>query len=450
MVICEEGEELSEVIAANYAFSLRAGLALIPRVAKAEADELLERLYSLYDSQDDECSQTERLDVLRQRLRELCGDIAIPQNGSVTFISRELPFGFALQEAPSTHLFTYPDLGIAIVNGFAAEQPNSRVTNVIALVDPQKAEAPEIEVTAKLLAERGAFIRGYSGAGASVRRIGEVVELFPYDVLMFATHCGDAPGSRETFEFEDSEGIRRSLVVNIAVGFALADEDDMVEVTQFMHFHSLDGVDWNDPNKEERIHIGTAISDFTQLFREGIQPVSRQQISRVPGSAALEMHDGVYIAMPQTIAALKSPIVVNNACASWHELAMRFTYGGARAYLGTLFPILAPEAHEVTLGLFGVHYGKPLAHALWSAQNSTFGDSSRRPYVATGVYPQRFRVAREDVPHHLTHHMASVLPSLRRDIERLAANGNEFGSRKTQEAVEYYELELAWFRNRAR
>jgi hypothetical protein len=47
IVVCEEGEELSQVIAANYAFAVDAGLFLIPEVDDDSADELLEGFYKL-------------------------------------------------------------------------------------------------------------------------------------------------------------------------------------------------------------------------------------------------------------------------------------------------------------------------------------------------------------------------------------------------------------------
>lgn len=49
MVVCEEGEELAQVIAANYAFALNAGLFLIPEVEGDQAEDLLEGFYKLYD-----------------------------------------------------------------------------------------------------------------------------------------------------------------------------------------------------------------------------------------------------------------------------------------------------------------------------------------------------------------------------------------------------------------
>jgi hypothetical protein len=46
IVVCEEGEELSQVIAANYAFALDAGLFLIPAVDDDLEEELLEGFYN--------------------------------------------------------------------------------------------------------------------------------------------------------------------------------------------------------------------------------------------------------------------------------------------------------------------------------------------------------------------------------------------------------------------
>jgi hypothetical protein len=40
LVVCEQGEPLAEVIAANYAYALRAGLCLIPDIGQELSDEL--------------------------------------------------------------------------------------------------------------------------------------------------------------------------------------------------------------------------------------------------------------------------------------------------------------------------------------------------------------------------------------------------------------------------
>jgi hypothetical protein len=159
LVICEHGELLAEVIAANYAYALRAGLCLIPDIGRELSDELLEDFYSLYGNQS--VSPRTMLGNLRQRLRALTGKLPVPEGGSITFITGGLPLGFSVAEVPSTHLFKYPDLGIAMINGFAPEQPDRPGIGFVALVDPETTEAHEIEAAERLLPPRGAFIRTY-------------------------------------------------------------------------------------------------------------------------------------------------------------------------------------------------------------------------------------------------------------------------------------------------
>ena len=185
MVVCEEGEELSQVIAANYAFALDAGLFLIPEVDEDQAEDLLEAFYKLYDPETGSAPAQAQAQ-LRQELIALCGSLPIPEDGSITFIGK-LPFGFAYPEYPSTHLFEYPDLGCAVINGFAGEQPRTPGTGAVMLVDPGTTPAPEIQAAVDLLEPRRAFIRVYQDSGASVREVSDMMEHFPYDLLIIAT-----------------------------------------------------------------------------------------------------------------------------------------------------------------------------------------------------------------------------------------------------------------------
>jgi hypothetical protein len=449
LVVCEDGDELAQVIAANYAFSLGAGLHLIPAIDDPAAEDILERFYSVMDQQ--RMSPSEALGELKELLRTRCGAIAIPAGGSVTFVTHRLPYGFAFPEVPSTHLFSYPDLGIAVLNGMVAEQPGARGVGVAVLVDPGITKAPDIEAAVKLLPQRGMMVRAYEAERANVGAIRDMVELFPYDLLLIATHCGDASGYRWTYEFTDSEGIDRTFVVDIAVGFGATDERDVVAVTQFTHFVSLDGVDWRDPVAKEQHYIGSAMNDFMARTVSGaadpLQPVKKENILRVAGSAALQMYDHNYISLPRAIADQGTPIVINNACSSWHRLAGDYTFGNARAYIGTLFPVTGGDAHDVVVKLLDKHFGKPLAAALWSAQREVYKDSVRRPYIATGIFPQRLRPMRGDVP---TYVARCLLRSRRQWKAYLAkaGSGNERSKKSVENIIRYYDRELEHSRKR--
>jgi hypothetical protein len=414
LVVCEDGNDLSQVIAANYALAMRAGLYLIPAIDEAVSEQILERFYDLYEER--RTSPTEVLESLKAQLRDLCGPLPILAGGSITFVTGRLPYGFGFPEAPSTHLFKYPDLGIAVINGLAAEQPKTRGVSVAVLVDPETTDAPEIEAAEKLLPPRGMFLRCYNGANANVRAVTEMVERFPYDLLIIATHCGDASGYRWTYEFTDSEGFARRLVVDIAIGVAPTDEPEMLKVTQFLRFVALDGVDWYDPGKEQTLYVGRAILDFLAQTRQDppLQPVKKETIPRVVGSAVLRMHDHNYMSVPRPIADQGTPILINNACCSWHRLAETYMFCNARTYVGTLFQVSTSEAHDVVVKLLDKHFGKPLPAALWSAQREVYGDGVRRPYIMTGVYPQRLRFFRHDVRRHIAARLAGTLAMARK------------------------------------
>jgi len=448
LVVCETGEELSEVIAANYAFSLGAGLCLVPPVPDDVADALLEGFYGLHDNPDR--SASDLLAELTRRLREFCPGVTAPVSGSMTFVTKKLPFGVAFPEVPATHLYAYPDLGIAVVNGFAGEQPGTPGVGVAALIDPGTTPAPEIDAAAKSLSERRIFIRGYSERDATVRSVSDMVHLFPYDFLMFATHCGDADGFRWTYQYKDREGIDRTLVVDIAIGVANTDDDDLLEVMQFTHFHSLDGVDWSDPHKKERLYVGDAIRYYVDRVKaeDGFEPVSKEEIGRVVGSAAMKMFDHNYIAVPHALANGRTPIIVNNACVSWHELSQRFTFAGCRAYVGTLYPVTTSEAHDVVVKLLDKHFGKFLRHALWSAQRSTYGDGTRRPYVMTGVYVQRLRVTPRDVPAEILAELKQAHAHWQARQQDAAHSEKPVDAKKLKSFVDYYRREAAAFRAR--
>lgn len=447
MVVCEEGEELAQVIAANYAFALDAGLFLIPEVDKERAEDILESFYKLYD-RDSGLLPAEAQARLGQELLSLCGSLPIPENGSITFIGK-LPFGFAYPEHPSTHLFEYPDLGCAVVNGFAAEQPGQPGTGVVVLVDPGTSPAGEIQSAINLLEPRQAFIRIYQDRAADVRGVSEMFEHFPFDLLIIATHCGDSSGYRWTYEFTNSEGLHRTFVVDFAVGFARTDDTNVLKVAQYLRYISLDGVDWSDPVAKSKLYVGTAMNDFMERVKTGpneLQPVKRATVDRVVGSSAMMMSDSNLLFAQHTLADMGTPIIINNACLSWHRLAGALTYAGARAYVGTLFPITSAEAEGVVVKVLDEHWNKPLAVALWSAQREVYESSLRRPYVVSGVFPQRLRIEPIDYPERIRKRVAGSLEDWR---ERLASINPDDTKQiaAIEEIIKIYERELDHFSN---
>jgi hypothetical protein len=180
-----------------------------------------------------------------------------------------------------------------------------------------------------------------------------------------------------------------------------------------------------------------------------MKPVKKETVPRVVGSSALKMHDHNLIVLPRALADERTPIIINNACASWRMLASNFFVGGARAYVGTLFPITTSEAQEVIIRLLDKHADKPLPAALWSTQREVYGADLRRPYVATGVYPQRLRIKRQDVIGRMVSRLSGALSGWKKTLAGIDPNDSK-KVKTVRENIAYYERELAHFQELAR
>ena len=214
-----------------------------------------------------------------------------------------------------------------------------------------------------------------------------------------------------------------------------------------MRFISLDGVDWNDPQEKAKLYVGTAMLDFMNLAKSGpheLKPVKRENVERVVGSSAMLMVDGNYIVMPRTLADEGTPIIINNACLSWHRLAETFTFANARAYVGTLFPITPAEAAEIVVKILDKHWRKPLSAAVWASQRDIYGDDNRRPYVVTGVYPQRLRVKVLDYPKKIRTRLTRSLAHWEKSLASIDPT-DEKRVQRYKEIIKVYCRELRHF-----
>lgn len=402
LVVCEDGNRLTQVIAANYAYAIGAGLQLISSPSESLIKDINERFYGATSDRHESTSSI--LQGLMRDMREHLMELNLTGVQSITFITSGIPWGFAVQEVPTTHLFAYPDLGGSIVRGLAATIDDGRPLRLIAMIDPGQVESHEVVKAGLSLIKRGPLIMALRNKKANIRSVSHLIDLIPYDLLFIATHCGDVKGSRETYKFIDSSGAERTLVLDLALQVSPDVRDDKVEVKAYEKFVSIDGVPWED--KAERLRIvGTAVKDFCSVPLGDRTAISSESIDRIVGSAALAMFDGNLLATPTDAGAGRFPFIFNNACVSWHELAGRFMFGGARGYIGSLISVADSEAQEIAMGVLDKYFGRPLAHALWSTQKEVSGDGVRRPYVMVGVHFQRLRSTLAPPHKHILEHL---------------------------------------------
>lgn len=384
LIACEGGNELAQITASNLAFATDASFLVIPQLATDERDEWLEEIYSLGSGGD----VSGGFVAIRDRARERLPELEFGKYNQIVFVTDGFPWGIAVPECVTTHLFSYPDLGRCVVEAIWVSHDPSRGARNALLIHPQQVEGSEIKAIAESLYKNKTLVRNQTGPQASVAKVTLLTETLPFDIIVISTDVGDVPGERATYEFHDSEGLSRRLVIDHAVGFGYDPETEKVLVQQFERFHELDGVEWTDQAAKKKLYMGTAIESWIALgnvLERKEYKVASEEIPRVFGSMALQMYDGLWIPMIQGFSPSCSPVIVNNGCSSWHQLSKRFSFAGARAYIGALFPITEAEAQEVGASVFHKYLGVALPTALWKSQNAVYGDQGRRPYAMVGL-----------------------------------------------------------------
>lgn len=383
LVVCETSENLSHVIAANLAFSIRASFLAMPEILEARRRILLEDLYLVGGRE-----QRKTLREVLTEMREILPAEVVSQKYSeIIFVTSELPWGLAVPECPTSHLYAYPDLGRLMADGVWAANNPSTSSRTALLVDPGEVRADDINVIEKALKSNGTLVRAMRGRGANVHAVEITTQTVPFDIIAIATHAGDWHGDRVTYQYPDFDGRMRTLVVDEAVGIGYDPAQDLYPVQVFYAFRSLDGVPWEDDEAKQRLPVGSAMLAWTETLekerREYI--VASEPLQRVRGAMALKMSDHVWLLGGHDLASPSQPIVLNNACSSFHELAGYFSFGGAQVYIGTAVPISDAEALDITKKLFGEFLGDQLATSLWKAQKSVYGDQDRQPYLLVGL-----------------------------------------------------------------
>jgi hypothetical protein len=403
-VVCEGEEEFLTLQAANYAYSIGAGLKIIPSYPIKKSREILERLYSSDERSEWQTeSPTTIIGNVATEMRQIIG--AIPSNvDSLTFITSRVPWGLGFPEKPTTHLFAETDLGLQIMLGVLHEQKNTPGIQVLAVIEPGQVKASEVDFVIQEMYLKKTLIREYQGPHASLEIITDVIELLPYDLLYISSHCKDAGGWRHTYNFEDSKGVAHELITEVAASPIPITGSDVVSITIAQHPIMLNGIDLDEPGFKTA-EVEAILDEWRALTDPNnpiLEPTSTIEIKRVRGVPAISLYNNQqFLWSPFRLASHNAPIVINNACVSWHKLAQTCTLMNARSYLGTLFPVSETEVDEITKLLFKRYFGRPLSVALWHAQNKVYGSSSRRPYILSGTHFQRLRTIPDDKIDHL-------------------------------------------------
>ncbi len=390
LIVAEDRKDITSVIIGNYAYALGASLLMIDEINKNLSREINDQFFKIYD---ENYSPSDELNAIKDKISDLLPTIDVDNYFCITFFTSGIPYGFAIQELPSSHIYIYPFLGLNICNYISHEFNSNGIVKVGLTIDPGEFDESEVPMVENNLSKRNVLIRSVKAREATANNAFLFTAAYPYDFLIISSHSNEVPGRRITYRYLDAESIERTLVVDEGVGLAWDSNINKFHATIYYRFVSLDGINWLDSEAKKKLHIGSAILDFHNLSkRDDLKnyEINSEIIDKVHSAMAYKMTDHVFMPMVQSIADENCPIVISNACSSWRTVSFYFMVAGVRAYVGPIVDVTNVEAIEFIRVLFSKHLDRPLCFALWRTQKEIYGDQIRKPYLVAGTHFTKF------------------------------------------------------------
>ena len=388
IAVIEKSGSIGEVIAENFCMANGYKILKVEKVTKKLVDEA-EELLRNWNMAEDSLLQKEAKDELFKIIRNRVGKLEEFEFKRVLFFTHGIPYGILPFRSPVAHFLLERDLGLQILRGYGRINEANSSFALSMICDPGDIPDSESVGIKKIFKTRGIDILDLSGSNAQAYRFMHLIERYPFDFAMISSHAGEVSGKRITSRVISSNGITNEVVYDLYAGFALEPGKDKGILTELINPVSIDGIPWID-KKQLRESDRARHFNFKE-FRENISYDKREKIIKTEDrkgiklSNTLQLYDAPWFPALHAVGDTRYPIIFNNACSSWIEMANRFLFAGASVYIGTTKDINTTMASNC--GIKFVDFAlkqKSMLFSLFRAQKTFTGDLGYSPYLYWG------------------------------------------------------------------
>lgn len=338
--VIEDNVDVDSVISINYISSIKSDLYILSSLSKAQMTEMKKYLFESNGKIDNE---NEIVSEISKELKK----INFNKYKRAVFFTDGVPYGWLINNIiPNSHVFRDRTSYFIFDNLFSAEYHDV----FFSFLNFSIFENDESSNLLKLFNKFGFYTKNLSKQDKSSTRYNFVnyVGQFPYDVLHIGSHGGNLDGNFVKRDFVDEKGNKHTLEYFEIVDFENTSRinssgEPLIGVTSKFVFSRLDGYKWgseelHNANIDESAfkHI-EEIASFNDHNEDNI--VSVRYNGYIPYFGHIECIDNIHQGNFHYLAGQTSPIVFNNSCSSWDEIACQWTGRGARGYIGTLWNI---------------------------------------------------------------------------------------------------------------
>jgi hypothetical protein len=385
-VVVENVDYPASVVAVNYASSIGADLLIVAALTEDEQEQITQAIQAWEDYAD-----PAQLEFVKDLAVRRIGISSPAPSSFVTFFTEGLPYSLAIDNAvPCTHVHLRLRPDLFVLNAIQSERlpkPHSAV-----LFSPSYFPDEETDWLRQFLSQNRYYVRALVGGDATVAALDYSVQHFPYTLFHLSSHGGEVPGWEVTETFVDRAGDAHRIEYDRVDGYdPIPDERGMFRVVTKKLPLKLDGLRWKSKELEAR-NLPDYVYDDLWVFlfpkgRSEINPnIQRKPKQRIPNSCAIRCSDQIHQGQFTGLAAHHSPVIFNNICFSWSEVAKFFLFNGARAYIGTLWSIDNNAAVLGAKAFYTEAFKDTILGAFYHAVNAIRETHSRNVYVYWGLH----------------------------------------------------------------
>ena len=388
IAVIEKSGSTGEVIAENFCIANGYKILKVQKVTKKLTEEV-EELLRNWNLASDSLIRKEAKDELFKIFRNRVGKLEEFEFKRVVFFTNGIPYGILPFRSPVAHFLLERDLGLQILRGYNRINEGNSSFALSMICDPGDIPNTESVGIKKKFKTNGIDILDLSGANAQPYRFMHLIERYPFDFIMISSHAGELSGKRITSRVTSSNGITHDVVYDLYACFALEPGEDKGIVTELIIPVSIDGILWTD-KKQLRENDKARHFNFKE-FREIKDHDKREKLIKtedrkgIKFSNALQLYKGSWIPALHAVGDTRYPIIFNNACSSWIEMANRFLFAGASVYIGTTKDINTTIASDC--GIKFIEFAlkqKSMLFSLYRAQKTFVKELGYSPYLYWG------------------------------------------------------------------
>ncbi|MFC7524153.1 hypothetical protein ACFQRK_09380 [Parapedobacter sp. GCM10030251] len=380
-VVIEDYLDADIVVSINYACSIEADILLVDGLEKEE-DESISHLIEDWESgvtgaYEDICTKiTARIDPQ-----------ILNKSAFVTFFTRGLPYSVLQLECPISYVNLQHRPDFFILNGLLYEKTGCIGGAVV--FSPGYFKDEETRSLISLLEFENFYVKAFLNDEASVYNLSTTIGHFPFDLLHICSHGGDVNGRYCKVDFFDKDGDKHTVEYDEVVSIPINPYYDSHGVKILWYFRKLNGMGWKCKELRDMDYPRELYALMVDKIREAghRKKVQRlHEVERVRNSKHIKCHDFNYLAVfDQVSLDGVYPLVFNNTCWSWREVASAFLASGCRGYIGTLTSINTDIATAFAMAFYDEVFNNNLILAFHKAGKHQFAEEPS-PYIFWGLH----------------------------------------------------------------